>query len=74
MKIKNLPRPIQDLVFEESKGYVKMDDDIAFSATIDWSTTKDGFEFWHDINKGNYAMFEERYGALESSIDNFSII
>ena len=75
MKMKNLPKEVQNLVRRERIGItIECDDDIAFSHVIDWERSKDGFKFWELINQGVYTGFEERYGALKSSIDNFSII
>ena len=73
MLIKELPKKIQELVYKEAINDITQEDDIGFSAVLDWGTTKDGFSFWHMINKKIYSEFEKKYGPI-NTIDSYSII
>lgn len=61
MKIKELPKPIQQLAvtrFEEQStfagGEILLD-------KINWTKTPEGFLFWEQINAGDFATFYEKY-------------
>lgn len=82
MQINKMPLEIQELVklrFIEEEGSLKnyKEDDVLMN-TLTINMTKEFKEdgnggFWSEINRGNYAVFYERYPKLKSKINPGSI-
>ena len=74
MLIKDLPKEIQEVVFkrQEEQGNPKHDKlNLNFckdEGNFDWNITKEGDDFWEEINDGNFDVFYEKYPKKEASM------
>jgi hypothetical protein len=68
-KISDLPEPIKELALlrKKERNFSRDSDeiDLAFS----WSRTKEGDDFWAEINSGNFKPYKDMYGS-SSAISN----
>lgn len=69
MLIKNLPKPIKELVFKRQieQGNEPNEEleltHVKSLKNFEFSETTEGGQFWRQINKGDYKPFFEKYGG-----------
>lgn len=78
MLIKNLPKEIQEVVFERQKEQgnepnIELNLSSGFElGNFDWIATIEGEDFWSKINHVDYSEFYKRYPRSEV-INNYQI-
>ena len=80
MKIKELPKEIQERIFEcQIEQGNKPTNELTLGSNrdgynFDWSYSTEGLDFWNKINSGNYEIFFARYPKKEAFKERVMVV
>lgn len=66
----HMPKKLKDLArlrVKELNDKLKFNEHSKVSTLFNWDKTKEGFQFWRDVDNGNYKVYDQKYpnGHLE---------
>jgi len=63
MKLNDLPQEIEELAIKRSDFATKEIQEDDLRRLFRWKETPEGYEFWDEINQGNFEPFYVKYGG-----------